>query len=86
MRDALVYDKPNRNAIGALQEFYQKRGMALPEYREIVRSGPAHKPHFIVEVATADGKTFEGNGQSLADANQDAARKALEIILKISGR
>jgi ribonuclease III len=82
MRDALVHDKPNRNAIGALQEFYQKRGMALPDYREIARSGPAHKLHFIVEVVTADGKTFEGTGLSLADANQDAARKALHEIPK----
>jgi ribonuclease-3 len=84
MRDTLVHDNPNRNAIGALQEFYQKRGMDLPKYREISRSGPGHKLHFTVEVVTADGKTSEGNGLSLADAHQDAARKALETILKVS--
>ena len=81
MRDALSDDNPNRNAIGRLQEFYQKQGLALPEYREIRRKGPDHKPSFTVQVVTSDKQSFEGTGPSLADAKKDAARKALEKVL-----
>ena len=81
MKDALNDDNPNRNAIGRLQEFYQKRGEVLPEYRETCRTGPDHKPLFTVKVVTADGASFEGTGCSLADAKKDAARKALDNVL-----
>ena len=82
MRDALNDDNPNRNAIGRLQEFYQKRGETLPEYREISRKGPDHKPSFTVKIVAADGMLFEGKGPSLADAKKDAAQRALEKVSK----
>jgi ribonuclease III len=73
-------DNPDRNVIGRLQEFYQKRGEALPEYHEISRTGPDHRPVFTVKVVTPGGVSFEGTGTSLSDAKKDAARKALETV------
>ncbi|MCH8138711.1 MAG: ribonuclease III, partial [Proteobacteria bacterium] len=38
--------EPPQDAKTGLQEWAQKRGLALPHYREVGREGPAHEPHF----------------------------------------
>jgi ribonuclease-3 len=73
------YD-PEKNYIGLLQEWCQKRGERLPAYKETCRTGPDHRPHFTVRVSIADGRVFEGSGASLPDARQDAAMRALDTI------
>ncbi|MFA4877600.1 MAG: ribonuclease III domain-containing protein [Methanoregula sp.] len=80
MRRALDTANPNENVIGILQEYYQKENKPLPQYRELSRSGPGHKPIFSVRVALEDGRTFDGAGFSISDARKDAAQKALDAI------
>jgi ribonuclease-3 len=80
MKDILDEYNPRKNAIGLLQEYFQKRGERLPVYQETSRSGPEHRPHFSVRVRVADGRTFEGEGTTLPDARRDAAQKALDSI------
>lgn len=61
----------------ALQEWAQGRGLALPRYVEISRSGPDHAPHFISEVRIAGCKPAQGRGNSKRAAEQDAASTML---------
>jgi ribonuclease-3 len=80
MRDIIDGYNPRGNAIGLLQEYFQKRGEHLPVYQETCRTGPDHRPHFSVRVRIADGRTFDGSGTTLPDARRDAAGKALNGI------
>jgi len=80
MKRSLETCNPHENVIGILQEYYQKDNKPLPQYEELARSGPSHKPLFSVRVALDDGRTFDGSGPSLSDARKDAAKKALDGI------
>ena len=61
----------------ALQEWAQGRGLALPRYVEISRSGPDHAPRFISEVRIAGCKPAQGTGSSKRAAEQAAASAML---------
>jgi ribonuclease-3 len=80
MKDLIEEYNPRGNAIGLLQEFFQKKGEHLPVYSEISRSGPDHRPQFSVRVRIADGRSFDGSGSTLTEARRDAARKALDAV------
>jgi ribonuclease-3 len=80
MEDVIDEFNPRQNAIGLLQEFFQKRGEERPIYEEIARDGPHHRPQFSVRVRIADGRSFDGAGPSLSDARKEAAKKALDSI------
>jgi ribonuclease III len=80
MEDVINEFNPRQNAIGLLQEFFQKRGEQRPIYEETARDGPHHKPQFSVRVRIADGRSFDGAGPSLSDARREAAKKALDCI------
>ncbi len=61
-----------------LQEYVQANINMIPEYRLNSAYGPEHKKHFVVEVAV-DGKVAgSGEGVNKKEAEQRAARKALE--------
>lgn len=70
LRDGAV---PPADAKTALQEWAQGRGLALPDYREISRSGPDHQPHFTVEVQVEGLEPSRGEGASKRLAEQAAA-------------
>ena len=80
MSEEIEHFDPANNYIGLLQEWSQKRGEHLPVYREIFRTGPDHCPYFTIMVQIADGRYFEGSGQSLLEARQEAAKTALKNI------
>ena len=80
MEDVIDEFNPRQNAIGLLQEFFQKRGEERPIYEEIARDGPHHRPQFSVRIRIADGRSFDGAGPSLSDARKEAAKKALDSI------
>ena len=61
----------------ALQEWSQGRGMALPRYVEIQRSGPDHAPRFVSEVRITSIKSAQGTGPSKRAAEQAAASAML---------
>lgn len=72
--------QPSANVIGALQEYFQKRKEPVPVYRESDRSGPDHRPWFVVTVSLPDGREYTGEGTSLAGAKKAAAQAAFEAL------
>ena len=66
-----------RDAKTALQEWAQKQGKALPKYRLVETSGPAHAPQFVVELSVEGLNPVAGQGSSKRIAQQNAARRML---------
>ena len=64
---------------GRLQELVQLRQGEIPRYSVIHEAGPDHDKTFTVELKTGTIKT-SGLGKTKKDAEQDSARKALEIM------
>jgi ribonuclease III len=64
----------------ALQEWVQKRALAAVEYRIHSESGPQHQKTFEVEVWHANLRLAASHGRSKKEAEQDAARAALELL------
>jgi len=64
----------------ALQELLQAREMPLPEYRLVGALGPDHRKLFQVEVVVNGESLAESSGPSKKEAEQDAARAALEKL------
>lgn len=62
----------------ALQEWAQGRGLSLPSYVEIARTGPDHAPHFTSEVRIRGKAPARGEGASKRAAEQAAAMALLE--------
>ena len=60
-----------------LQEYSLKKFKTLPTYKLVSRSGPKHKPKFIISVSLQDNKIFNGHGDSKKKAEQDAAKNLL---------
>lgn len=65
------------DAKSALQEWAQGRGLALPEYVEIARTGPDHAPLFTSEVRITGMRPARGEGASKRAAEQAAASALL---------
>jgi ribonuclease-3 len=63
-----------------LQEWVQKRALAAVEYRIHSESGPQHQKTFEVEVWHANLRLAASHGRSKKEAEQDAARAALELL------
>lgn len=61
----------------ALQELAQGKGLALPEYHVVGEVGPDHDKTFIVEVKVGS-LVARGEGSSKKEAQQEAAKRALE--------
>lgn len=61
-----------------LQELAQARWQLTPTYRTISAVGPDHAKVFTVEVLIGDRALARGSGHSKQEAQQSAARKALE--------
>ncbi len=83
---AQMFDDPGqgaemRDAKTRLQEWAQGRGLPTPAYREMERTGPAHAPHFVMEVIVEGEKPQSGEGGSKREAEQDAATKLLARVM-----
>jgi ribonuclease-3 len=61
-----------------LQERLQSLGRSLPLYRVSAEAGPEHRKQFSVQVVVDDEVLAEGEGRTKKDAEQEAARAALE--------
>jgi ribonuclease-3 len=70
-----------KDAKTRLQEWLQGRARSRPEY-EIVRvTGADHCQHFVARCRLADsGEAVEGEGGGRRKAEQDAARRMLELL------
>ena len=64
----------------ALQEIIQKNPGEQLEYVLVGESGPDHNKHFVVEVHLNSNVIGKGGGRSKKDAEQQAAREALELM------
>ena len=72
--------RPPKDAKTALQEWAQGRGLQLPIYRTIAESGPAHAPHFVMEVEIDNVPPMRGEGRSKRAATQAAAAALLAVV------
>jgi ribonuclease-3 len=63
-----------------LQERLQALGRALPTYRVLVETGPEHRKVFSVQVSTGEVALAHGEGRTKKDAEQEAARVALDAL------
>jgi ribonuclease-3 len=63
-----------------LQEALQSLGRSLPAYRVIGEAGPEHRKLFHVEVTVAGEVIAQGTGRTKKDAEQDAAKAALDSL------
>ena len=63
-----------------LQELFQRSGGAAPVYAIVGESGPDHDKTFVASVALHDGTAATGEGKSKKEAEQAAARAALEKL------
>ncbi len=71
---------PVVDAKSALQEALQARGDPLPEYVVLAEEGPSHKRRFRVQCTLRGEPLSEGEGASKKEAQQAAARLALERL------
>lgn len=75
MRDSLLLDYKTK-----LQEMTQSKLKSLPEYRLIDSIGPSHDPEFVVECVIGEKRCGEGRGKSKKEAEQKAAKEAIEML------
>ena len=63
-----------------LQEALQSLGRPLPNYRVAGEAGPEHRKLFHVQVLVAGEVIAQGTGRTKKDAEQDAAKAALDAL------
>ena len=63
-----------------LQEALQSLGRSLPSYRVSGEAGPEHRKLFHVEVLVGGEVIAQGTGRTKKDAEQEAAKAALETL------
>ncbi len=80
MADGIRNYRTDRNYKKMLQEYLQKQGRPLPEYTLEERSGVPHHPRFTYVVMVEGEVIGTGLGRSKAEATQNAAREALNIL------
>ena len=69
-----------------LQELCQERLKQLPEYRVVSETGPDHQKQFTVELLVRGEAYGRGVGKSKKDAEQKAAKEALEKLNREGAR
>ena len=72
--------KPVNDYKTTLQEIIQKNPGELREYVLVAESGPDHDKHFVSEVHLNSNVIGRGGGRSKKEAEQQAAREALELM------
>jgi len=81
--DAITSDKRHTNYKSHLQEYVQNAFRTHPVYRIRSEFGPDHSKHFMVEVMVGKRTLGEGRGHNKKEAEQAAARDALEKVEKL---
>ncbi|MGL6109911.1 MAG: ribonuclease III family protein, partial [Rubrivivax sp.] len=79
--DSTEIDNWSKDAKTELQEWLQARRLAVPSYRIAATRGQAHAQIFELECAVqALGLTERGEGRSRRSAEQQAARRMLDVL------
>lgn len=63
-----------------LQEWAQARGLDLPHYEIIARTGPDHAPDFVMQVSVNGFDPVQSKGASRRQAEKTAARQLLKKL------
>ena len=77
----LDMQEPPQDAKSALQEWSQAHGLGLPEYKLIEQDGPAHAPHFTMQVQLTSGLSAIAEGSSKREAAKQAAALLLAKVV-----
>jgi len=77
--DVIVAKKLWRDAKSLVQEKAQEYLNVTPSYKVLNEAGPDHDKHFTIGVFFGSDRVAEGKGKSKQEAEQSAARAALEI-------
>jgi len=83
--DSAAPAKADKDAKSQLQEFAMQRGVALPRYRLVTRTGPDHAPEMTYAVAVDGFVEVEATAGSRKQAEQMAAAKLLARIEEGTG-
>lgn len=76
--DEILKKRLWQDAKSTLQEKVQEKEGSTPYYSVLKETGPDHDKHFIVGVYAGQALLAQGEGRSKQDAEQSAARAALE--------
>lgn len=71
---------PPEDAKSALQEWAQSRGLPLPQYKQLAKSGTDHAPQFEIEVSLDGFGRARATAASKRAAEKSAAEKLLEKV------
>ncbi len=71
---------PHGDYKSALQEWTQRTHGVVPVYHKIGDRGPAHAKEFCVEVELLGRRLAQGQGRRIKEAENAAARRALDIL------
>lgn len=77
---AALQGAPEVDHKSALQEVLQARGEPVPEYEVLAEEALGRRTRFVVRCVIQGRAVSEGEGSSKKEAQQDAARKALDAI------
>lgn len=77
--DEIVSKKLWRDSKSLVQEKAQEYFSVTPSYKVLHEAGPDHDKHFTVGIFFGEDRIAEGKGHSKQEAEQSAARTALEI-------
>ena len=80
--DKIIKNKEYLSPKSHLQEVSQEKYKVLPTYTLTQENGPEHAKSFTILVSIADKPYAEAQGKSKKQAEENAARLALEKILK----
>ncbi len=78
----IIKNQLYKDAKSQFQEEVQEKEGITPTYKVVKEWGPDHAKKFIVGVFLEDKKVAEGEGSSKQEAEEDAARHALEETKK----
>jgi ribonuclease-3 len=80
-RSRLELHQPgSRDFKSRVQEIVQARGQRSPQYFLLRSEGPDHERVFHVELRVGDAALGQGEGRSKVEAEQAAARQALDAL------
>lgn len=82
--DYVVKNKLYLSPKSRLQELIQATHKALPIYTITTEAGPEHKKEFVISVSYNKKVLGEGKGTSKKEAEEQAAKNALEFLKKNS--
>lgn len=77
--DMIVKEKLWRDSKSLVQEKAQEYFNITPSYKVMSEVGPDHDKHFTVAILFGELHIAEGKGHSKQEAEQSAARRALEV-------